>query len=86
MPQGALGLVAGEEEVGMGQDLEDGLPIVEQLHRQGSRFVKDSLSVFRAGYKPCEHPLLIDTSLTLEIPLVEVEESGHNVGSPLKGR
>jgi hypothetical protein len=30
-------------------------------------------------------PLPIDTSLTLEIPLVDVEESGHNVKSPLKG-
>ena len=49
MPQGALGVVIGQRQRGMAQDLEDRLPIVEQLHRQGVGFLMGAALVRFAG-------------------------------------
>ena len=49
VPQGALGVVIGQRQRGMAQDLEDRLPIVEQLHRQGVGFLMGAALVRFAG-------------------------------------
>ena len=50
VPQGAFGGVVGQRQLGMAQDLEDGLPVVEQLHRQGMGFrMRAALALLAGG-------------------------------------
>lgn len=49
VPQGALGVVVGERQFGMAQNLEDGLPVVDQLHRQRVGFRIHAAPVVFAG-------------------------------------
>ncbi len=49
VPQSALGLVVGEGRPGMVRYLEDGVPIVEQLHYQGVGF---GMSMVRHAISP----------------------------------